>query len=449
MSRIIGYYEEALTVRAELLLRGYQNILARSGYATTATSSTGDVFATYLAQTISNVGPGTYYNYVSNPPGFYPHTTAPAVQTPAPWQMVGYLDTALALLGTVVAANPYGLMMCSASNGKTAYENNKANFPWYRSMASSTPATGPCSASGNTLLSPLPPTNFISIPAAPSYTGMPGSTLCLADPTAPLPACTGPAGAAAAGEQDWTAIFPSTFIAAQATLTNAYNAASAAVRANVTAFSSGYLTGANASIILSVPAMTAPTMPTLGTTICVPAGGSQPPACSSPIADGETDVSTAVDKATAAFTAVVNTANATFVQLRTNAASFVSAVNNVPASTYRSNVINAVNRTFTYTLPPLTLAQFLGPNPACPPIGATAYSCMVNGTVQSRFVDSKGKPTEFLGDVKRLFDGRDITKGLDITKLPTARQGSVTLDQVKPGNAGALHKQVLKHIAAL
>lgn len=60
-------------------------------------------FSNFLSATISNLDPGVYYqdHALASPSGTYPNLPAPKVQTVAPWQMVGYLDTSLALLQQV------------------------------------------------------------------------------------------------------------------------------------------------------------------------------------------------------------------------------------------------------------------------------------------------------------------------------------------------------------
>ena len=153
MARQIGYYEESLSVRSNLILTSYQSMIKATGY-NTATSGNKDQFASYLATTISNTAPGKFYSYGQAPPGFYPGNKAPTAQTVAPWQMVGYLDTALALMQMSVKPDTTaGINMCGNVQ-KTAvnYAASPAKFPWSQASISLTSAlsasvlgsTGPC-----------------------------------------------------------------------------------------------------------------------------------------------------------------------------------------------------------------------------------------------------------------------------------------------------------------
>ena len=155
MSRQIGYYEEALSVRSNLILTSYQSMIRATGYQT-STSGNKDQFATYLAATISNTAPGKYYSYQQAPPGFYPGNKAPTLQTVAPWQMVGYLDTALALMQMSVRPDTSaGINMCgNVLTTATNYVASPAKFPWSQASipltsalsASVLGASGPCTA---------------------------------------------------------------------------------------------------------------------------------------------------------------------------------------------------------------------------------------------------------------------------------------------------------------
>jgi hypothetical protein len=129
MNRQIGFYEEALATRSNLLLTTYQTMLAESGYNTASTS---DLFAAYLARTISNTKTGQFFSYQPAPSGYYPGNKAPVIQTTTPFQMVGFLDTALALLQMSVVPNATGMNMCNGNNATTNnYANfNQTNFPW-------------------------------------------------------------------------------------------------------------------------------------------------------------------------------------------------------------------------------------------------------------------------------------------------------------------------------
>jgi hypothetical protein len=144
-SRQIGYYEEALSVRANTILSSYQKMIAATGY-NTATAGNKDQFANYLATTIANTGAGKYYSYAQAPPGFYPGNKAPTAQTVAPWQMVGYLDTALALMQMSVRPDTSsGVNMCgNVQKTATNYVANPSKFPWSQS---SIPLTSSLSAS--------------------------------------------------------------------------------------------------------------------------------------------------------------------------------------------------------------------------------------------------------------------------------------------------------------
>ena len=153
MARQIGYYEEALSARSNFLLTKYQGMIAASGYLT---NNTNDLFALHLTNTIANTGSGQYYSYNKPPAGFYPGNKSPVIQTVAPWQMVGYLDTALALIERSVMPNPNGINMCNGiTSGTTNYQLNGALFPWTAVSAKnftdkstsfpvSTDARGPC-----------------------------------------------------------------------------------------------------------------------------------------------------------------------------------------------------------------------------------------------------------------------------------------------------------------
>jgi hypothetical protein len=139
MARQLGYYEEALSVRSNLILTNYQTMIKASGYQTDGKNS--DQFATYLQTTIGNTAPGQYYSYAQAPAGFYPGNKAPVIQSVAPWQMVGYLDTALALMQmSVVPDTKAGINMCGNNGltGTAAFVTNFntsstiaiAKFPW-------------------------------------------------------------------------------------------------------------------------------------------------------------------------------------------------------------------------------------------------------------------------------------------------------------------------------
>lgn len=53
------------------------------------------------------------------------------MQTVFPWQMVGYLDTGLALLEQVVRPKPDGVMMCGGgAGGPSNFERFPERFPW-------------------------------------------------------------------------------------------------------------------------------------------------------------------------------------------------------------------------------------------------------------------------------------------------------------------------------
>jgi hypothetical protein len=132
MSRQIGYYEEALSVRSALILSSYKSMIGASGYNT---ANQNDQFNKYLTTTISNLAPGSYYSYAKAPDGYYPGNKAPNVQTVAPWQMIGYLDTALALMqysvvpATGVNGVAQGINMC-ASMPAANFSSKAAYFPW-------------------------------------------------------------------------------------------------------------------------------------------------------------------------------------------------------------------------------------------------------------------------------------------------------------------------------
>ena len=150
-SRQIGYYEEALSVRANTILTSYQNMIKASGYQTDGKNS--DQFATYLTNTISNTAAGKYYSYNKAPPGFYPGNAAPTIQSPPAWQMVGYLDTALALVQMSVKPDTgAGVNMCGTVGSANNYLSSPSKFPWSQksvaltaSLSSSVLGTnGPC-----------------------------------------------------------------------------------------------------------------------------------------------------------------------------------------------------------------------------------------------------------------------------------------------------------------
>jgi phosphate/sulfate permease len=138
-SRTIGYYEESLVSRANLMLTNYQTMIGQHGYLTGGTAN-GDQFATYLATTISNTKSGQFYSYTKAPAGFYPGNKAPVIQSPAPWQMVGYLDTALALVQMSVMPNPTGVNMCGGNTNTTSNWNivGSGQFPWSQRALSRT-----------------------------------------------------------------------------------------------------------------------------------------------------------------------------------------------------------------------------------------------------------------------------------------------------------------------
>jgi phosphate/sulfate permease len=147
MARQIGYYEEALTVRANLILTNYQTMIGLSGYQTDGKNK--DQFATYLDTTISNTKPGSYYSYAQAPAGFYPGNKAPIIQSPPAWQLVGYLDTALALVQmSVVPDTKAGINMCNgnATAGTNNYLTSSAKFPWSGALLTGTlpGPNGPC-----------------------------------------------------------------------------------------------------------------------------------------------------------------------------------------------------------------------------------------------------------------------------------------------------------------
>lgn len=77
--------------------QAYQQILSSSGYNV---SDSNEQFAAFLSTSIANLAPGVYYQSGedASPSGIYPHQLPPKVQTVYPWQMIGYLDTSLALL---------------------------------------------------------------------------------------------------------------------------------------------------------------------------------------------------------------------------------------------------------------------------------------------------------------------------------------------------------------
>ena len=130
MARTIGYYEESLSVRSNLILTNYQAMIKASGYNT---GSSSDQFAVYLSNTIANTAPGQYYSYNQPPPGFYPGNKAPTIQSPAPWQMVGYLDTALALVQMSVKPDTTaGVNMCgnAGAPSTTQWSATSTKFPW-------------------------------------------------------------------------------------------------------------------------------------------------------------------------------------------------------------------------------------------------------------------------------------------------------------------------------
>ena len=183
-ARQIGYYEEALSVRANTILTSYQNMLKAGGYIIDGSNK--DQFATYLATTITNTGAGQYYSYAQAPPGFYPGNKAPSVQSPPAWQMVGYLDTALALMQMSVKPDATGgLNMCNNGTGYTS-----TRFPWSQlalpsaTSASSTTLSGtngPCglaqttaqaSALGSMSAFPLTKAVFLGPSPAVAFTGV-------------------------------------------------------------------------------------------------------------------------------------------------------------------------------------------------------------------------------------------------------------------------------------
>jgi len=170
MSRQINYYESAITSRANFILNNYQTMLKASGYAASTASdgkTVNDVFMLQLSQTIANTGPGQYYSYNPAPAGFYPGNVAPVIQTVAPWQVVGYLDTALALVQMSTMPNPAGYFMCNGNVTNTTNYYTVGNattglapkFPWTQKTYSTAynPATGyvrnqynPCTKPANT-----------------------------------------------------------------------------------------------------------------------------------------------------------------------------------------------------------------------------------------------------------------------------------------------------------
>lgn len=450
-ARAMGYYEEALSVRAELLLRGYQRLLGNSGYKI---DDTNEVFSTYLAMTITNVGSGNYYNFAQNPQGFYPHTNAPIVQSPAPWQIVGYLDTALALMGSIVVANPWGLMMCgNNTDGLTAYEVNKANFPWYKTIASSGPTSlGPCTGSGSggpniinvpNPVSPAPASFTTALNTALNFsavTALPAPVvICRNAAAAAFPACNGTnAEQEIGGLSD---LLNNQYRALPSQLSASYASLTAALKANISAAAANYVLGSTVSFNLNVPA-SFDTMPMLGINDypCVFSTALAPPTCN---AGDPTNLDAAIAIATgkniyAQYSSVVSTALAT---LTTGAASFRSALGSNITSGYGVNAYKAFNKTINPTLvAPLTLATFVGPNPACPPFGATLASCPPG---VGRFVDAAGKPVvAFNGTVDRLFgQGRSNTAAISTTlSMGVLRNvnGHVTLDQIRNANPGTL-----------
>ena len=172
-SRQIGYYEEALTVRSNLILTSYQSMIKASGYNTAASN---DQFASYLSTTIANTGAGKYYSYNKAPPGFYPGNAAPTIQSPPAWQMVGYLDTALALMQMSVKPDTSaGMNMCgNVGSTATNYLATPAKFPWSQKPLALTASlsasvlgpSGPCTLSVTSQPSsmssyPLTKANFV------------------------------------------------------------------------------------------------------------------------------------------------------------------------------------------------------------------------------------------------------------------------------------------------
>jgi sodium-dependent phosphate transporter len=155
MSRQIGYYEESLSVRANLILTNYQTMIKLSGYQTDGANK--DQFATYLTNTIANTAPGQYYSYQQAPLGFYPGNKAPTIQSPPAWQLVGYLDTALALVQMSVKPDTAaGINMCGGNSTSNNFLTAPAKFPWsQKSLAAgaalsgaSLGAKGPCALNG-------------------------------------------------------------------------------------------------------------------------------------------------------------------------------------------------------------------------------------------------------------------------------------------------------------
>jgi hypothetical protein len=156
MSRTIGYYEEAMSARTNLILTNYQSVLKASGYQTDGKNK--DLFAQYLQQTISNTAHGQYYSYTPAPNGFYPGNKAPAIQVVPPWQMVGYLDTALALAQMSLTVDPAGVNVCNgnAAGANNFEASNGAKFPWSAKsiptgadlLTASLGTRGPCTGTG-------------------------------------------------------------------------------------------------------------------------------------------------------------------------------------------------------------------------------------------------------------------------------------------------------------
>jgi phosphate/sulfate permease len=162
MARQIGYYEEALSARAHYMLTGYENMIRNSGYNTGAASTpvnppaaaTGatvpnlpDMFVQHLAATYTNVAYGGYYSYTPPPAGFFPGNKAPVIQTPPPWQLVNYVDTALALIEASVQPNPNGVNMCNGISGTGTNSYSVAKFPWSVKAAPAC-APGACTLAG-------------------------------------------------------------------------------------------------------------------------------------------------------------------------------------------------------------------------------------------------------------------------------------------------------------
>jgi hypothetical protein len=158
MARQIGYYEESLSTRANLILTNYKTMIQASGYQTDGVNS--DQFARYLTSTIANTAAGQYYSYGQAPKGFYPGNKAPTIQSPPAWQMVGYLDTALALVQMSVRPDiSSGYNMCNSStNGTTSnYITTPTKFPWSQKALAAGAAIsgaslgtkGPCTLTGS------------------------------------------------------------------------------------------------------------------------------------------------------------------------------------------------------------------------------------------------------------------------------------------------------------